>query len=140
MWNKSRGMIFFWRHCIWPCILGYCLAERWICLPVSDGKQTEPGFLLGLCLCLALSIFFILKNSLILVDDKHTHNTMQPPLSLKIWRVVLSDVLRWICPKRIALYSWYIVNFFARFFCSFILVPYFLGIFLFSTDCVIFTL
>jgi hypothetical protein len=34
--------------------LGYCPAERCICLPVSVGMQTIPGFPLGFCLDLAL--------------------------------------------------------------------------------------
>ena len=56
----------------------------------SSGKQTEPGFPLGFCLCLApFRFFFILKNSPGLNDYKYMHNMMQPPLCLKIWRVVI---------------------------------------------------
>jgi hypothetical protein len=36
---------------------------------------------------------FILNNSLVLANDKHIHNMMQPPPCLKIRKVVLSDVL-----------------------------------------------
>jgi hypothetical protein len=41
----------------------------------------------------------------VLNDCKPTHNVMQPPLCLKIWKVVLSNVLYWICPKHNILYS-----------------------------------
>uniref|UniRef100_A0A8K9V6H5 Si:dkey-16p21.7 n=1 Tax=Oncorhynchus mykiss TaxID=8022 RepID=A0A8K9V6H5_ONCMY len=65
---------------------------------LSGEKQTEPGFPLGFCLCFTPFRFFflILKNSPVLNDYKHTHNMMQPPLCLKIWRVVLSNVFYWI--------------------------------------------
>jgi hypothetical protein len=63
--------------------------------------------------------FFILKNSLVLANDKYTHNMMQPPPCLKIWRVILSDVLCWICLKHNTLYSEHKVHF-----CSFTSVPY----------------
>ena len=43
----------------------------------SGGIQTEPGFPLGFCLCLApLRLFFILKNSPVLNDYKDSHNMM----------------------------------------------------------------
>ena len=74
-----------------------------ICLPVSVGKQTEPGLPVEFCLCLAVfSFLFILKNSLVLpdADDEHTHNMIQSPPCLKIWRVVMY----WICPKHNTLY------------------------------------
>jgi hypothetical protein len=48
-------------------------------------------------------LYFPPKNSLVLANDKHTHNMMQPPLCLNI--VVLSDMLCLICPKQNALYS-----------------------------------
>ena len=48
---------------IWLCVLGYCPAVKVICLPVSVGKQTEPGFPLGSCLCLALFVSFHTKTS-----------------------------------------------------------------------------
>ena len=76
------------------------------------------------CLCLApFCFFFILKNSPVLNDDKHTHNMMQPYLCLKIWRVVLCYVLYWIFPKPNTLYSGQKGNFFATFFCNISLVP-----------------
>ena len=74
--------------------------------PLSGGKQTELGFPLGFCLCLApFCLFFILKNSPVLNDYKHTHNIVQPPLCLKICRLVLSILLDWICPKYKTLHS-----------------------------------
>jgi hypothetical protein len=109
---------------IWPCVLGYCPAERWINLPVSGGKQIKPGFHLGFCLCLTpLRFYFILKNSTVLHDYKHTHNIMQPPLCLKIWRVVLSNVLYWICPKHNNLYSEPKMYCFATFFAVLLQCP-----------------
>ena len=101
--------------CIRPCVLGYCPAERWICLPVSVRKQTEPGFPLGFLPVLSsIPFLFILKNSLVLVDDNHTHNMMQSPPCSKIG-VVLSDVLCWIFPKHNTLYSRHKVHLFANF-------------------------
>jgi hypothetical protein len=91
-------------------------AERRICLSVSVGKQIEPDFPLGLCLCLApFCFFFVMKNSSVLKYYKHIHNMMQPPLCLKKWRVVLSNVFYWICPKHNTLYSGQKVNCFATF-------------------------
>ena len=60
--------------------------------------------------------FFILKNSPVLNDYKHTHNMMQPLLCLKIWRVGLHNVLYWICPKHKTSYS-------GQNFCSCTLMP-----------------
>ena len=130
--------------CIRPCVSGYCPAERWIYLPVSGGKQTEPGFPLGFWLFLALfHIFFIWKNFTVVKDYKH--NMMQPPLCLKIWRVILSDAYCWICPKHNTLYSGQKVYCFATYFCSITLVPRCkqdarFGIFLFCAGFFIFTL
>ena len=56
------------------------------------------------------------KKKLVLADDKHTHNMMQPQPCLKIWRVILSDVLCWIFPKRKTLYLGQKVYFFATYF------------------------
>ena len=79
------------------CVLGYCPAERWIRLPVFGGKQTHPGFTCGVCLCLApFHVFCILKKTPVLIEYKHIYNMMQP-ICLKIWIVVLSNVLYWIC-------------------------------------------
>ena len=90
---------------------------------VSGVKQTEPGFPLGFCLCLAqLHVILILKNSPVLNDYKHTHDMMQPPLYLKIWKVVLSNVLYWIFPKHNTLYSGQKVNCLATFYGIIILV------------------
>ena len=50
---------------------------------------------------------------------------LQPPLCLKIWRVVLSDVLYWICPKHNALYSGHEVNL-SAIVCSFFLIIFYL--------------
>uniref|UniRef100_A0A8C7H7P6 Ribosomal protein S6 kinase beta-2 n=1 Tax=Oncorhynchus kisutch TaxID=8019 RepID=A0A8C7H7P6_ONCKI len=72
-------------------------------------NQTEPGFHLGF-------FFFIPLNSLVLADDKHTHNMRQPPPCLTIWKVLLSHVLSWISPKHNALHSGHKVHFFATFF------------------------
>ena len=125
-------------------VLGYYPAESWINLPVSDGKQTEPGFPLAFCLCLApFRFFFILKISPVLNNNKHTHNMMQPPLRLKIWRYVL--VLYCICPKHNTLYSGQKANCFATFFCSITLVSCckqdaWFRIFVFCTGFLLFTL
>jgi hypothetical protein len=82
---------------IWPCGLG-CLAERWIHLLVSVRQKTD--FPLGFWLCFApFHFFFVLKNSPVLNNYNHAHNMMQPRLCLKIWRVILSNVFYWICPK-----------------------------------------
>ena len=54
---------------------------------------------------ISIPFIFILKNSTVLKVYKHTHNMMQPSLCFKIWRVVLRNVLYWICPKRNTLYS-----------------------------------
>ena len=53
----------------------------------------------------SIPIIFYPENSRVLNDYKHTHNMMQPPLCLKICRVVLCNVLYWICPKHKTLYS-----------------------------------
>ena len=84
-------------------------------------------------------ICILKKNSLGPGDDKHTHNMMQPPPCLTIWKVVLSDLLCWICPKHNSLYSGH------KAFCSFTLVPYCkqdacFGIFVFCTGFLLFTL
>ena len=73
-------------------------------------------YIVGFCLCLdAFHLFFILKNSTVLNNYKHTHNMMQPPLCFKIWRVVFSNVFCWICPKHKTLYLDQTVNWFATF-------------------------
>jgi hypothetical protein len=113
---------------------------------VSGGRQTEPGFPLGFCLCLApFSLFFILKILPVLNNYKNTHNLMQPPLCLKIWRVVISNVLYWICPKHNTVYSGRKENSYATFFSSITLVPCCkqdacFGIFLLCTSTLLFTL
>jgi hypothetical protein len=48
---------------IWSCVLGYCPADRWSCIPVSVGKQTEQCFPLGFCLCLALFRLFLFRKT-----------------------------------------------------------------------------
>ena len=52
----------------------------------------------------SIAFLFYPKNFPVLNDYKYTHNMMQPPLCLKIWRVVLSNVLYWICLKHNTLY------------------------------------
>ena len=91
----------------------------------------------------SILFLFILKNSLVLANDKHTHNMMLPSPCLKIWRVVLSDVLCWTCTKHNALYSRHKVNYFPH--CSITLVPYCkqdscFRIFVFCTDFLLFIL
>jgi hypothetical protein len=58
---------------------------------VSGGQQTEQGFPLGSCLCLAHPIYFYPEKLLSLADVKHTQNMMQPSSCLKIRRQLLSD-------------------------------------------------
>ena len=58
-------------------------------------KQTEAGFTLGFCLCLAPSRFLLSwKNSSVIADVKHTHTMMQPPPRLKIRGQLLSDAFK----------------------------------------------
>ena len=130
---------------IWPCVLGYCPAEKSINLTVSGGKQTEPGFPVRFLLCLAsFSFFFILKNSPVLNRYKHTHNMMQPPLCLKIWRVVLRNVLYWFSPKH-KTFRIQDKKLLCHIFCIITLVPCWkpdacFGIFLFCVGFFLFTL
>ena len=59
---------------------------------------------------------------------------MQPPRCLKIWRVVLRNVLYWICPEHITLHSGQKVHDFGTFFFSSITLDACFGIFLYSQN------
>ena len=49
--------MFFLNGCKYR-LLGYCPDKKRINLPVSGGKQTEPRFPQGLCMCLAPFSFY----------------------------------------------------------------------------------
>jgi hypothetical protein len=105
----------------WPC----CIESDWLCH--REGCIMEPLMhcaqrrVVSFCITYTCPILSDLHKCLgvgargcfwtaLLNNYKHTHNMMQPPLHLKIWRVICSNVLHWICPNHFS-------------FCSITLVP-----------------
>ena len=84
-------------------------------------------------------IFFILKNSSVLHDYKHTHNMMQPLLYLKIQRVVLCC----ICPKHTFVFRNKVIDlshFLQYYFNALLQTGCCFGVFLFCTGSLVSTL
>jgi hypothetical protein len=97
-------------------------------------KSNWTRFFSRFYLCLAPFRFFvILKNSPVFNDYNHTHNMMQPPIRLKIWRVV------WDLPQTLHFIFRIKSELLCQFICSNTLVTFCKQV-LFCTGFLIFTL